>query len=127
MTEQTQVYLEDRQTGDIINLSETNYSFRSDSGNFADRFTLLFNEKALNVDDYQLSGFSIYPNPAENSVTIDFGTNTPKSAFIYDISGRMVLTRSGIDQQTITVDVSRLNAGIYFVKIGDTTQKLIIK
>ena len=127
MTEQTQVYLEDRQTGDIINLSETNYSFRSDSGNFADRFTLLFNEKALNVDDYQLSGFSIYPNPAENSVTIDFGTNTPKSAFIYDISGRMVLTHSGIDQQTITVDVSRLNSGIYFVKVGDTTQKLIIK
>ncbi|MBU1010457.1 MAG: PKD domain-containing protein [Bacteroidetes bacterium] len=71
----------------------------------------------------QISVSAVYPNPASNSVTISLQTNEPAQTTIVvsDISGRAVIQQQ-IDQaggnQTITLPVDQLQAGIYFVRVA---------
>ena len=127
MSEQTQVYLEDHQTGELVNLSRTEYSFRSDAGNFTDRFTLLFSEKALEVEENQLTGFSIYPNPAKNSLNLVFGNSIPDQVRIFDLSGRLVTTVQTDGKDRIMLNIGNLSTGLYFVKAGASTKKLLVE
>jgi hypothetical protein len=82
----------------------------------------------LSTQDEALQSFSIYPNPANNSVNIS-SASTISKVQIFNISGKKVLETKALLNKTI--DVSNLNKGIYFLKVHSTgnttaTQKLII-
>ena len=67
----------------------------------------------LGIDDLQATAsISLYPNPAENKLTIE--TNKPTNIFITNILGEQ-LFNSQIEQTTI-LDLSNFSSGIYFVK-----------
>lgn len=69
-------------------------------------------------------GFSLYPNPATNSITV--GTPCATAVNIYDMAGRIVLTmqtRAGNN----TIDISALPQGVYFLKTASHTAKLVKK
>lgn len=73
------------------------------------------------------SGFAIYPNPATSILNItNYNSSVIKNIFINDINGRKVKTQN--DSFT-EINVSDLNAGVYFVTIeaaeGKTTKKFI--
>jgi len=77
----------------------------------------------LGIEDYNLTTISMYPNPAQNSVTI----NTEiKMVSIFDVTGKKVMER-----YQNTVDVSKLHSGMYLLKIiadnGDKVTKRLIK
>lgn len=61
----------------------------------------------------------VYPNPTTNKLTIDINKITYGIIHIVicDISGRQVDCESKCKNQTMEIDVSGLNAGIYFVKV----------
>lgn len=65
----------------------------------------------------------LFPNPADQQITI---TNTTDQFglkyFLYDIMGRMVF-QGELSQNENIVNISNLNAGIYFVKIMTTKPK----
>lgn len=64
-----------------------------------------------------LSDFSVYPNPANNSLTIKAGNNIIGSEyFITDQTGRKVFVGK-LDHETIPVDISHLTQGIYLIQI----------
>jgi hypothetical protein len=73
------------------------------------------------IDDTQISGINLYPNPMSNSTTID----APNSGAleIVGINGQKVLTQKALKGKN-TVDVSRLSPGIYMVKFTDNTGKV---
>lgn len=73
------------------------------------------------------SEFSIYPNPAHNSVTIQ--TTEPADVCILDAQGRAILTQTikQSDRRTITLDISSLPRGVYFVRSLGAVKKLIIQ
>ena len=71
--------------------------------------------------------FSIYPNPANDLVTISKNSAIDiTSVIVTDINGRIV---KEINNDATTINVSDLNAGVYFLKIntaeGSGTTKLI--
>ena len=76
----------------------------------------------------------VYPNPASRDlhVLIKSGMRKPYLVQLYDISGRMVLQEIR-DQDNFSLDISRLRAGIYVLRIYNgyqaniTTQKIIIQ
>ena len=79
----------------------------------------------IGIDDVNSVNAIIYPNPAENEVTVK-GEGIVKVQ-IFDVNGRNVLT-SNHDGK---MDISNLSTGIYMVHIisnnGVTTQKLTVK
>lgn len=64
--------------------------------------------------------FKIYPNPTDDYVTIDFGENMSSqstSILIYDINGRICLTKNIALQNQTTIDIAHLPKGVYQVEV----------
>jgi hypothetical protein len=76
--------------------------------------------------------FVIYPNPVTSELTISLiatGIELTENDVIeiFDISGRVVAMHALTLRESITINVSALSQGIYFLKIGDNTEKFIKK
>lgn len=74
----------------------------------------------------------IYPNPVVNNLQITFNNlQNLTSIVIFDIFGKQVLVQDNIQhsanntQQTININVSSLQSGIYFVRAGEVTKKIV--
>ena len=81
------------------------------------------------------SGFAMFPNPAADEVTLDVATQAdgPVRVSLIDITGKALLLRTydlAKEDSQITLDVSQLPAGTFFVRVenGETVgvQKLMI-
>ncbi len=70
----------------------------------------------------------IFPNPASQIITIKIpDANYVQKPFVFlDASGREMKTikLSGTETQ---IDISDLNSGIYFVKVGDRVEKVVVE
>jgi hypothetical protein len=81
----------------------------------------------LSNNEFSESKFSIYPNPTSSILNISNPNNVEiKNISVVDINGRIVKNQSDSLSQ---INVSDLNAGVYFVTIeaaeGKTTKKFI--
>lgn len=60
----------------------------------------------------------VYPNPASNVLTVYASQlNEADFVYIYDLTGKKIQTEQINKQQQITMNISDLNAGIYFIVI----------
>ncbi|MFN2429326.1 MAG: T9SS type A sorting domain-containing protein [Cryomorphaceae bacterium] len=94
------------------------------------------NQAVLSTEVYDKGklGFSIFPNPAENQVTIQTETTTSLSGAIIkilDSSGRLQASHSW-NGAVQNIDVSKLSPGLYFVQLiysdrASGTTKLILQ
>lgn len=79
------------------------------------------------------NGLSVFPNPFSNEYTVSFSAKTETSATIemLDIQGKLVNTQfSDVSKgyNTITIDnISRLQTGIYFVKVTIGSETKVMK
>lgn len=79
--------------------------------------------------------FNLYPNPANNQVTLDFdkGFNQNLSIEIKDILGKQIETLAvNASAKKLKLDLSSYSKGIYFISVLDNqqrvkTKKLIVK
>lgn len=76
---------------------------------------------------------SIYPNPTNADFTISLaGVHTIQQVKLYDVTGRLVKTVSGLNTQTFTMNTSELHSGVYFSRVQlnnktEITKKVILK
>lgn len=87
------------------------------------------NEVLAHVDINQADGvwfeksLQIYPNPASDRVTVYTGCQTPQTVIVYTISGMAVISQQVTMEGVL--DISALPHGIYVVKCGARTARLI--
>jgi len=76
----------------------------------------------INISELNEIDFSIYPNPATNFVQINGAINS--NIQVLDISGKLVKLITNIDNTNsyFRINVSDLENGTYFIKIGNTTK-----
>jgi len=74
------------------------------------------------------SEMKVYPNPADNIVTIEMvsGRNSIKIISVYDVNGNLVLQKNIQNSGVEKIDVSGLAPGVYWIKAGAFTSKLVI-
>jgi endoglucanase len=80
---------------------------------------------ALAVNESIEASINVYPNPANNKITVElyeFTVNTP--LMIFDLTGKQVLNKQ-ISSQSEQVDISDLKPGVYIVRINSMSQRLI--
>lgn len=81
----------------------------------------------LSTNDFELSNFSIYPNPTQSTFFIENSKSEISKVEILDLNGRLVKTFNKVQE---SYSISELNPGLYFVNIkGENTfeTKKIIK
>lgn len=78
-----------------------------------------------------LTGVKIYPNPTQHLVTVSLDNDMLNTVTVLDVSGKSVLTYENINSKEISIDLSMLDSGLYFIRLkqGNTAgvQKLLIE
>lgn len=119
------------QISDIIpNTAEIYFDFNPAvvTNTFETEFIATLSSKQFsNID------FSISPNPTSHFVEIRFSktTNNKVQLGVYNIQGKLILNEEReLQNNTIQLDISNLESGMYFLKVNDgvaeITQKLIV-
>ena len=77
--------------------------------------------------------FKLYPNPANNHVSIDLSSeyHTVENISIFNIHGQKIKTFSKPNKQIIKISTKNYNSGLYFIEIclnnaSKTVKKLIV-
>jgi choice-of-anchor B domain-containing protein len=100
------------------------------SGNIVisgDEGFFLVHNPILGIEDIAQGDFAMYPNPANNEITISSKDEAISHVEIYNILGQAIVNKTFSSNFTETLDISNLNSGMYLVKInGSTTKKLIV-
>jgi len=82
---------------------------------------------ALSVSDLEKENiFSLFPNPAKDNLQIVISNNhNANDISVIDLTGKLVKNISINNTTNINIDVSDLNKGIYFIRIGQSVQKFV--
>ena len=64
----------------------------------------------------QASSLNLYPNPVQDKLYIEAEAEI-EEIVVYDVYGRRQVTETPSHQGNLSIDVSNLNSGVYFVKI----------
>lgn len=83
----------------------------------------------VSSSDLNNTGISIYPNPTSSFVDVKLTENSSGifQISVYDIQGRMVIPPSKYQGTGCTLNLSKLNAGIYFLKVINNSNTGIYK
>lgn len=126
------IYLDDTTANTSTLLNTSDYTLTPNTTlNGVGRFYLRFANRELSTQDASLNHLSIFNNEADKTIVIAGQLVTATTAKLYDMQGRLVDTKLLQNTNSIqTIDVSRLNAGVYVVQLANgrqnKTQKVII-
>lgn len=134
----TSISLKNLEVGTLFYLRvwlETDNAKSTNSLSESGIFTLTANESSvLSVDNFaeEKTELQVYPNPATANISIALSNNTIiQKVEVYSILGEKISTQKSKNKSKITLDVSHLSTGIYFIKAktdtGILSKKLIIK
>jgi hypothetical protein len=92
----------------------------------------IYSNQLLSRNNFEISKFSIHPNPAKSELFITAQNTTENLKIkIFNIEGKLLSAQSITLQDQKAIDVSQLLSGIYFLNIedenGNTTIKKFIK
>ena len=76
-------------------------------------------------EEWLTKSLQVFPNPAHASITIYTGRHTAEEVSIYSIEGRKLLRQQIAGEAQI--DISRLTKGVYLVKCGGRTAKVVVR
>ncbi len=81
-----------------------------------------FNNDPLNVPDYEKNNVAVYPNPSKRVFHIHSEIPFNNTSFeIFDSLGKKVFS-GHFNQNLSSFDLSRVDSGVYFLKIADSSQ-----
>ncbi|GAB5398614.1 MAG: hypothetical protein Aureis2KO_01990 [Aureisphaera sp.] len=88
----------------------------------------IIRESSLGTEEQVLeSQLALYPNPAQNSITVQTQNAGINSIAVYDVLGQQLIQKTTSGNTTETLNISSLSTGIYYVNINNQTTKKIVK
>lgn len=94
--------------------------------NYSDE--LVISDATLGLSENVSLDFKLYPNPVKDILNIETNNMTIDVVEIYDVLGKNVISQGGLENSSI--NISKLNKGMYFIKIfaeGQSITRKIIK
>lgn len=79
----------------------------------------------VNVPEMEQSNVTVYPNPASNNITVTTGSDEKVLVEMFNLVGQKVYSENVIGNTTI--NVSNMKAGVYMLRINNTTKKVVVK
>jgi hypothetical protein len=129
----TDVYLEDRDNNTFTLLTTSDFVITpSETLDAIGRFYLRFSAGSLSISENELDNLRIFTTKTPRVLTVSGQLLEDTELKLYDIRGRLVLTEQLNDASlNNTIDVSRLQDGVYVVELNNAyqrkSQKVIIR
>lgn len=73
-------------------------------------------QNTVGVDDQQMSKVTVFPNPANDRLTVEAG-KVIKQCDVYSVTGALVVSQQG-DRDKMEINVSTLPAGFYLIRMS---------
>jgi uncharacterized repeat protein (TIGR03803 family) len=102
------------------------YGITSSGGDGGDNGTIFQFDDGLPLSNPNVSAptnIAIYPNPVQDVLYISLPENTKADAILYDVAGKLVLRETIVGNAAISLN--SLKSGVYFLQVGNNTQKII--
>lgn len=80
---------------------------------------------ATAINESNLNGFNVFPNPAKENITIEFKKPQTGQLFIRDITGRTMMVKSFDQRQKLSISVKELAQGVYFINFNEQVFKIL--
>ncbi|MEO7976147.1 T9SS sorting signal type C domain-containing protein [Flavobacterium sp.] len=126
------VYLIDKQTNTVNDLTARNYTFNTAAGKFNNRFVLKYTNKTLGTGDFEVTDDAVSVVIENKSITVNSTLENIENIFIYDISGKLLYKKEKTQDLHISIQNLPFAQQILIVKVilqnGNTiTKKVIFK
>jgi hypothetical protein len=111
-------------TGKITSVANDTSMLLAD---FPDQSSNLYRSSTKLTNPKFRKGIYLYPNPTVSQLFVELDHNIvlPLRAEIYNIAGRLVLSKD-YTESAFTINIYSLNSGMYFIKITDKGRKTLI-
>lgn len=121
------IFLKDKVTGIVTNLSQSSYSFTADSGEVKDRFQISYDYRTLGTDvPKDKKEPTIYK---EGNYFVLSANENIKTVKIYDASGRL-MTQQIANSKDYKINMAQYQSGVYIIDITTSSKhynKKVIK
>ena len=125
------IYIEDKMTNVIHDLSTSNYTFTTATGTFKDRFVLRYTNATLGVIENEEKSQNLKVSVKNKIITINsFGDENIETVFVYDLTGQLVYKETGISSNILRISTLKSSHQMLLVKVvsdnNNTSTKKII-
>ncbi|SEP80403.1 GEVED domain-containing protein [Flavobacterium urocaniciphilum] len=117
------IYLEDKQLNVTYDLKNAPYTFMSKKGTITDRFIIKFINNDIENTTVTLNDLVVYDN---NVLTIESGKQKIKNVQIFDVQGKLLISKNGIHQTTFVPNNFARTNNLVIVKVtlDDNTEEV---
>ena len=114
----TSVMLEDKLSGDMIDLRQQSYTFRHLAANAPDRFVLHLSQNSVGMGAQDLGKDGIFSYVENQTLFINLESLTANaSAHLYDMSGKLILNQQVSAGEVAEMALPASGAGVYLLKL----------
>lgn len=110
------VFLEDKQTNIIHDLSSNDYVFATTAGTFKNRFILRYKSQSLGDYDFEKENkVTVWSN--NESINISSASENIDKIFVYNISGQLIYTDDSVLNNQISINDIKSTNEVLLIKI----------
>ncbi|KAF2335532.1 T9SS sorting signal type C domain-containing protein [Flavobacterium daemonense] len=124
------IYLEDKTTSVIYDLTAGNYTFTTGVGTFQDRFVLRYTNKSLGTGDFENVKDGVLVSIKDKIIKVLSSNENLKEVDIYDISGKVLYNKTKINATELQISNLQSGNGVLIAKVilenGSSISKKII-
>lgn len=122
------IYIKDQLLNEVHLLSESDYVFTSETGEFNDRFEIVFNASSLSIDDISINSSELIISELSNGdvkISVNKGYYITKIE-ILDLLGRKIYDFNG-DSSSEIIDLSKISRSAYLARVSLSNGQVITK
>ncbi|WKL46535.1 T9SS sorting signal type C domain-containing protein [Flavobacterium pectinovorum] len=124
------IYLEDKKTGVIHDLTTSDYTFSTEKGTFTDRLVLRYTNKTLGTGDFENIENGLLVSVKEKTIKVTSSTENIKEVTVFDISGKLLYSKKKAGSTELQIQNLQSANQVLLVKVTldndfTTTKKII--
>ena len=122
------IYLKDNVLNLVHNLNDSDYSFTTIPGTFNERFVLRYlPQEDLSTNTPIIDENSMVVFNSHNQISIKSSQHIIKKAEVYDLQGRLLFIKNGINEKEFRTQNLKVNTPIIVVKITTDSNAELLK